>query len=264
MNIVTVAHDIAWKDIDANIAQTEAHVKKAKELFPDVQVVMFPELSLIGIVNEDNQTLAESLDGSAVARVKAIARAYGVALICGMIEKNEAGKPYNCTFVVSKNGELVANYRKNHLFTEGVEPEYYSPGETLSTFELEGWTCGLSICFDIRFPRLFATYKNAGVECVFSPCNWVNGRNKPAILENLVKARAHENQFFFAAVDRSGQDPSTMYYGVSAIANPYAEDIARHNGIYSYAELNKNEIATISKLLPLKDSYKDSYELTAD
>jgi predicted amidohydrolase len=96
---------------------------------------------------------------------------------------------------------------------------------------------------------------------MFSPNNWVNGRNKPEILEHLVKARAHENQYFFAAVDRSGQDPSTMYYGFSVISNPYAEDIARRNGVYSYAELNKDDIKNIGEMLPLEGSFKAEYEV---
>lgn len=261
MKIATVAADVAWKDIDKNLESTEGHVKKAKELFPEVQVILFPEISLVGCVDEGNKELAQSLDGPAVKRVKEIAKKNDVALICGLIEKNENGKPYNCAFVISKEGELIASYRKNHLFTEGDEPDYYSPGESLTVFELEGWRCGLSICFDVRFPRLFATYKKAGVECIFSPNNWVNGRNKPAILEHLVKARAHENQYFFAAVDRSGHDPSTMYYGFSVISNPYAEDIARRNGIYSYAELNKDDIKNLGELLPLSGSFKPEYEV---
>jgi predicted amidohydrolase len=261
MNITTVALDTVWQDIDANIDLTEKHVARVLELFPKTDIILFPEISLVGCVEKGNQKLAQSLDGRVVSQIKAIAKKYNVALVCGLIEKNETGNPYNCAFVVSKTGEFVASYRKNHLFTESNEPTYYSPGDTLVTFDLEGWKCGLSICFDIRFPRLFAAYKQAGVEVMFSPNNWVDGRNKPAILEHLVKARAHENQYFFAAVDRSGNDPDTTYYGVSVIANPYAEDIARRSGIYSYAELDKSDIANLGKQLPLSGSFKPEYQI---
>jgi len=266
MNIATVASDPVWKDIDKNIATTDEHVAKVLDLFPNTNVVLFPEISLVGCVDEGNDELAQTIDGSAVHQIKEIAKKYGVALICGFIEKNDAGtgKPYNTAFAVSKDGELLASYRKNHLFTEGDEPDYYTAGDNLATFDLEGWKCGLSICFDIRFPRLFATYKQAGVELILSPANWVEGRNKPAILESLVKARAHENQYFFATVDRSGQDPSTRYYGVSFISTPYAEDIARHDGIYSYAELDKTDIENLRTQLPLDESFKPDYKVIAN
>jgi predicted amidohydrolase len=261
MNVATVAHDTIWQDIDANIQQTEKHVERVLELFPKTDIILFPEISLVGCVDAGNKEFAQSLDGEAVQMIKSIAKRYKVALICGIIEKNGDQNPYNCAFVVSKTGQVIASYRKNHLFTEGQEPDFYTPGETLTMFEFEGWRCGLSICFDIRFPRLFATYRQAGVEVMFSPNNWVDGRNKPAILENLVKARAHENQYFFAAVDRSGKDPSTTYYGVSVVSNPYAEDIARRSGLYSYAELDKKEIETLRSTLPLASCFKPEYKV---
>ena len=156
---------------------------------------------------------------------------------------------------------MLASYKKNHLFTQSAEPKVYTKGDRLAIFELEGWKCGLSTCFDIRFPRLFEAYKNAGVEIVFSGFNWVEGRNKQNIMDILVKARAHENQYFMVAVDRSGKDPNTRYYGKSVFANPFAEDTATRKGIYSYAQLNKNEITDLGCSLPLNGSYKGTYKI---
>lgn len=262
MHIATVASSTIWKDPKKNVEQTERHVQEVLRLFPNTQIILFPEISLAGfVVDISNQDIAQSLDGEAVADIKRIAKQYNVALICGMIEKNDGGKPFNTQFVVSQDGELLARYRKNHLFTEGTEPEVFTPGDKLVTFEFKGWKCGLSTCFDIRFPRLFEAYKKVGVECMFAGFNWVAGRNKPAIMEHLVKARAHENQYFFAAVDRSGSDPNTSYYGTNIIANPYAEDIAKHEGVYGYAEISKEDIVTLSKSLPLEGSFKESYRI---
>ncbi len=78
-------------------------------------------------------------------------------------------------------------------------------------------------------------------------------------MEHLVKARAHENQYFFVAVDRTGSDPNTSYYGTNIIANPYAEDVAKHEGIYRYAEITKDDIVTLHKFLPLDGSFKKEY-----
>jgi omega-amidase len=263
MNITTVASDTIWKDVKKNVEQTEYHVAEVLRLFPKIQVILFPEISLAGfVVDPTNQDVAETMDGYCVTEIKRIAREYHVALICGMIEKNTEGKPFNTQFVVSKEGKLLAKYRKNHLFTQSTEPKVFSPGEDLVTFELEGWKCGLATCFDIRFPRLFEAYKKEGAECMFAGFNWVEGRNKPAIMEHLVKARAHENQYFFAAVDRTGTDPNTKYYGTSIICNPYAEDVAKHDGIYAYAEISKEDIVNLGKLLPLDKSFKEEYKIT--
>lgn len=261
MNIVTVASNTVWKDVNKNLELTKQHTAEVMQRFPKADVILFPEISLAGfVVDPNNQDVAEALSGKAVDSIKNIAKKYRVALICGLVESNPDGRPYNTQFVVSKSGELLASYRKNHLFTASAEPETFTAGNKLTTFELEGWKCGLSTCFDIRFPRLFEAYKNAGVECMFAGFNWVEGRNKPEIMKHLVAARAHENQYFFAAVDRTGTDPNTSYYGTSIIANPYAEDIAKHDGVYSYAELSKEDIASLGNVLPLAGSFKFEYK----
>lgn len=260
MKIASVALNTVWKDCSQNLSQTEHHVSQILKLYPKVDIILFPELSLMGFVTDSsNRDIAESLDGYCVNEIKRIAKANGVALICGIIEQNNDDNPYNTSFVISKEGELLAQYRKNHLFTQSPEPTVFSAGQELATFELEGWKCGLATCFDIRFPRLFEAYKKANVECIFSGFNWVEGRNKPAIMENLVKVRAHENQCFFVAVDRSGADPNTRYYGTRVISNPYCEDVAIKQGIYAYAEIAKDDISTLRSLLPLTSSFKSEY-----
>lgn len=262
MNIASVASNTAWKDVKKNIEHTERHVAEVLRLHPKTEVILFPEISLAGfVVDASNVDIAEPMDGRCVAQIKRIASKYNVALICGMIEQNPGGKPFNTQFVISKNGKLIAKYRKNHLFTQSAEPEVFSAGEDLAVFELEGWKCGLATCFDIRFPRLFEAYKKAGVECVFAGFNWVEGRNKPAIMKYLVKARAQENQYFFAAVDRSGSDPNTRYYGTNVIANPYSEDIAEKHDIYAFATVSKNDIVSLEKLMPLSGSFKEKYSI---
>lgn len=262
MNIATVASDTAWKNCDENIGKTRQHVADVMAKRPETDLILFPEISLMGFVTEpSNQDIAEAIGGHCVSSIKEIAKEFNVALVCGIIEENPVGKPFNSTFVVSGAGELLAVYRKNHLFTESTEPDVFTPGEELVTFELNGWKCGLSTCFDIRFPRLFEAYKHAGVELMLSGFNWVQGRNKPAIMENLVKARAHENQYFFVAVDRSGSDPNTTYYGKSVITNPYSEDIAEHDGIYAYAHFEKDDIEALAEALPLAGSFKSEYEM---
>jgi predicted amidohydrolase len=70
-------------------------------LFPNSQIILFPEISLAGfVVDVSNQDIAETMDGYAVTEIKRIAQTYYVALICGMIEKNDNGKPFNTQFVI--------------------------------------------------------------------------------------------------------------------------------------------------------------------
>lgn len=261
LNVCTVASETVWKDKQKNIEKTEHHVAEALKLFPKIQAILFPEMSLVGYVTDASNRgeLAEPMTGFCVTEVCRIAKKYGVALICGMIEEKKDDKPYNTQFAVDKKGALLVRYRKNHLFTGSPEYELYFTGEELAVFDLEGWKCGLATCFDIRFPRLFETYKKAGVECVFCGFDWVPGRNKTAIMDFTIKTRANENQYFFTAVDRSSAGPDISFHGKSIIANPYGEDISIKQDLYSYAELDKKDIEEIRKSLPLSGSFKEKY-----
>jgi predicted amidohydrolase len=262
MNITTIASSPAWKDVNANLEMTETQVREALELFPESDILLFPELSLSGfVVDEDVNEVAQPLNGPAVMAVRELAKKHDVAIVAGIIEAVPGEKPANTVFVASPDGEMLASYRKNHLFTQSEEPNLYCRGDGLATFEYKDWKFGLSTCFDIRFPRLFETYRQAGVECMISGFNWVEGRNKPAIMEHLVLARAHENQLFFAAVDRNGENAGVSFYGTSVIASPYAENLAVTNGIYSSASLDKQDIETLRSVLPLGGSFKESYKL---
>ncbi len=260
LRVATVAFETAWKNPEKDIINFRRDVKKVLELYPDTQIILFPEITFMGyVLDESNKDVAETIHGRTVSEVKKIAKENKVALIVGIIEKGDKEKPYNLSVAVDKTGEILATYRKNHLFTESREPEVYSAGAKLSIFEFGGWKCGLAVCFDIRFPRLFEAYKKQGVECVFIGSKWITGRNKPAILDFMVKARAHENQNFVVSVDTSGSDPNTTYHGISTISNPYGENLAKQNGIYFQAVLDKKEIEMLSAALPLSESFKETY-----
>jgi len=261
LHVATVSSDTVWKDKKANLAAAERHVGEALTHAPQTRIILFPELSLTGFVLDDSvETLAEPVDGPSIHELQRIASANRVAIIAGLIEQGPE-RPFNTAVAVDWDGRLLARYRKCHSYTGSAEPTFYAAGDSLTVFELDGWKCGLSICFDIRFPRLFEAYRAAGVECLFSGFNWLAGRNKPKLIEHLVKARANENQWFMVAVDRSGADPNTAYTGVSVIANPYGEDIGTCRGPHTWAVLDKSDVEDLRATLPLTGAFKSGYRL---
>src|SRR5688572_1061705 len=102
MHVATVAMDTIWKNAKKNVEQTERHVAEVLKRWPKTQIILFPEMCLMGyVIDESNQEIAEPLDGYCVTEIKRIARENNVALICAMAEKNpDGGKPFNSTFVI--------------------------------------------------------------------------------------------------------------------------------------------------------------------
>ncbi len=119
MNICLINFESVWKDKLANIRQKRVLITEAIEHRPDIDIIVFPELSLTGyILDSDAEALAENLTGESLIALQDEAKKHSVAIIFGFIEVNPHGKPYNSVVVISKSGEVITTYRKNHLFSQ--------------------------------------------------------------------------------------------------------------------------------------------------
>ncbi|MEA2392387.1 MAG: deaminated glutathione amidase [Solirubrobacteraceae bacterium] len=178
---------------------------------------------------------AEGLDdGESVAAMRDWAREHGIHLVGGSItERSESGRLFNTSLVFDPRGELVATYRKIHLFDVEVgghvyrESDVEDPGEEIATVDVEGWTVGLSVCYDLRFPELYRilTLRGANVLVVPAAFTMATGRDH---WELLLRARAVENQCYVIAAGDWGEHPGgRRTYGRSMIVDPWGVVIAQ-------------------------------------
>jgi predicted amidohydrolase len=65
--------------------------------------------------------------------------------------------------VIASDGQVIETYAKMHLFSLSGEQERFLPGNALGIFPLGILTCGMAICYDLRFPDLFRIYASRGV-----------------------------------------------------------------------------------------------------
>jgi predicted amidohydrolase len=114
-----------------------------------------------------------------------------------------------------------------HLFSYGHEDEGNSPGTDLGMFTLGSLSCGIAICYDLRFPDLFCLYAQKGVQAVFVPSAWPHIRTRH--WELFIQARALENQMYIIGVNTTGQTPIESYSGNSMTADPQGTIISRAN-----------------------------------
>jgi predicted amidohydrolase len=143
------------------------------------------------------------------------------------------GKFYNTSVVIGPGGEIVATYRKIHLFDVDVpdaivhrESNVIAPGEEIVVVRFAEFALGLSICFDVRFPELYRKLALTGAVVIAIPAafNAVTGR---AHWELLVRARAIENHAFVVAAAQVGTTAEGIAtYGHSLIVDPWGEILA--------------------------------------
>ena len=102
------------------------------------------------------------------------AKRHGITLVGGSFTEEREGheKLSNTCPVFDPEGELVAVYRKIHMFDVEVggqvyrESETEEPGEEIVACEAEGWRLGLTICYDVRFPELYRILALDGAELI--------------------------------------------------------------------------------------------------
>jgi predicted amidohydrolase len=169
----------------------------------NASLAVFPEATMTRF-GSDLAAAAEELDGPFCREVGLACAATGVAAVIGVFEPAGAGRVYNTAAAFSAAGDLVASYRKIHLFDAlgSVESETVAPGSDLVVTSLAGAPVGLQICYDIRFPELTRALAVAGARLVTVSAAWAAGTFKEEHWVTLLRARAIENTVWIAATDQ--------------------------------------------------------------
>jgi deaminated glutathione amidase len=207
------------------------------------------------------RAVAEPLEGGeTVEAMSGWARMHGLTLVGGSIVERREGheKLSNTCVVFDPQGEIEAVYRKIHMFDVDVgghvyrESETEEPGDGPRTTEVEGWTVGLTICYDLRFPELYRILAVEGAELVTIPAAFTLYTGKDH-WELLVRARAVENQCYVAAANQWGTfADGKAAYGRSLIVDPWGVVLAQaadEDGVIA-AEIDKTRLERIRRSLP--------------
>lgn len=221
MRVHLVQLDIQWEDAPANRGRVESLMKAAGVAPGDL--VLLPEMFDTGFSFNTERTADvrhESRDF-----VAHLARSYGVSVVAGITAAaREAGaRARNRALVADPAGHIVAQYDKRHLFPLGEPSEAgrLEAGSELTLFNWAGLELCPLICYDLRFPELFAAGLARGAQGFCLVANWPSVR--AGHWRALLIARAIENQAFVFAVNRVGRDPRLSYAGGSMVIDPFGE-----------------------------------------
>ena len=186
-----------------NLGRVQEALREAADGGADLAV--FPEATQVRF-GSDLRAAAEPLDGPFCSGLAAAAKDTGVALVAGVFEPAPDGRVYNTAVAFDGHGELMATYRKLHLFDAfgHRESEEVAPGSVPVLVSLAGVRVGLEICYDVRFGELSRALAVAGAQLIVLPAAWAAGPFKEEHWVTLVRARAIENTVWVAAV---GQVP---------------------------------------------------------
>ena len=223
-------------DVSGNLDQAEAAIADAAADGADL--VALPELFTVGYFAFDSYAReAEGLDGPTLAGLGDLAAELDVGLLAGSVVEDlsasaAAGHDVpaeeglaNTAVLFDRSGERRVVYRKCHLFGYGSkETRLLTAGQTLPTVDFEGFTVGVTTCYDLRFPRLYRELVDAGTTLVLVPSAWPYPRVEH--WQVLPRARAIENLCYLGAVNGAAEFPEATLLGRSTIYDPWGTPLA--------------------------------------
>ncbi|CCB63666.1 MULTISPECIES: carbon-nitrogen hydrolase family protein [unclassified Hyphomicrobium] len=187
-------------------------------------LVVLPELFLTGYnIGSRAAELAEAMDGPSLTAVAKIAARESCAICVGFAER-DGKNVFNSSALFDTQGNLVALYRKIHLFGP-KEQELFTAGDELVVARLGDCTIGMAICYDIEFPEFARALKRRGADLIVAPT--ANMLPFVEVPTTFVRARALENGLFLAYANHCGTEAELEYTGMSGISGPDGLDLAR-------------------------------------
>ncbi len=193
---------------------------------PDTQMVVFPEIHLLGASDGAADTgsyfdaVAEPLTGPLVRALGAVAVDAGVWLLPGSIaERGEDGRVYNTALVFDPDGRLVSSYRKVFPWRPH---EPWASGAGFTAFDVPGvGRMGVNICYDSWFPEATRQIAWLGAEVVFNIVKTTSDDRAQELV--LARANAITNQIYYLSVNAAGP----LGRGQSIYVGPEGEVLAQ-------------------------------------
>jgi len=222
VRVASIQFDVILGDVAANQKKAASLIEKAASC--GAQIVLLPELWNCGYILDELPRLAEGKSGKSITLMQKLATKHKIYIFAGSIAEKKDGKYYNTSYAINDRGDIIAKYRKAHLFSLGLrEKEYFTPGDDWILVDTPYLRVGMLICYDLRFPEFCRNLALRGAELLVVPAEWPKSRLVDWQL--FCKVRAIENQCFLLASDRTGED-DFAYPGSSAIISPRGDIIA--------------------------------------
>ena len=235
---------IAGVQMDPKIMKKEENLERCIELIrttakEGAKLIVFPECALTGYCYsslEEALPYAETIPGPSTDTLIEVCREFNVYVVVGLLEM-DGDKYYNAVAFMGAEG-LVGKYRKLHLPYLGVD-RFVNHGDLpLTVYDTNVGRIGMGICYDVNFPEHSRVLAIKGADVVVLPANWPEGFE--FIPKLIVPTRASENNIFYVAINRVGEERDFKFFGGSRIAHcfgiPLAEGKKNEEDIL-YAEI---------------------------
>jgi deaminated glutathione amidase len=230
IQVAPVPGPLTAAGVKSNVDKCVTYIERCVEQ-TGAELVVLPESASTGftpgVPPAELHALMDAVPGAITAPIQGAAAHLGVHVVFGTYEQGPAGAVYNTAALIGPYGDLLAAYRKTHLFSgeSAAEGGWVTPGDSSVVVRTDLASIGLMICFDGDYPELARVAAVRGAEVICRPSALLRSAD---IWELTNRARAYDNHVFVIGANATGVDPAgVVYFGNSMIVTPIAEVVAR-------------------------------------
>jgi predicted amidohydrolase len=227
------------------------------------EILFTPEMS--GLLDRDQGRARKNLrsedEDLVLAACREAAKANRIWLHVGSLAVlTDDDKVANRGFVIDREGQVRARYDKIHLFDVDLptgeswrESNTYAPGKGVVLVSgTPVGKLGLTICYDLRFPGLFARLAEADADLISVPAAFTVPTGK-AHWHVLLRARAIEAGLFVVAAAQVGRhEDGRQTFGHSLVIDPWGDvllDMGEQPGV-GFADIDLARIFDVRSRIP--------------
>ncbi len=268
---IAVGQMCASSDVEKNLEVVADLCARAKDR--GCAMLFLPEcFAFIGVKGTDALAVMEPLDGPLLGRYRELAARHRLWLsLGGFAEKGpDRDRRFNAHVIVNDAGEIQASYRKIHLFDVDMgdvngpvlmESATAAAGETLVTCDSPAGKLGVTVCYDLRFPEMFARLRyELGCEVMLVPSAFTKPTGQ-AHWETLLRARAIETQSYVVAAAQAGvHSEGRASHGHAMIVDPWGKVIAELDGEetgIAVADVDLGYLKDVRSRIPVETHRRD-------
>jgi len=181
---------------------------------------------------------SEKVPGEVGKVLGAEARSGHIAVVGGSVyEEVSPSERYNTSLVFNRRGELCGTYRKIHIPHDPAfyELNYFNSGDLgFRVFDIGQAKVGVLICYDQWFPEAARAASLMGAEILFYPTAIGTVDNIPCVegdwheaWETVQRGHAIANNVVVCAVNRTGREGTSVFWGGSFICNGFGKILER-------------------------------------
>ena len=227
-----------------------------EETLPQADIAVLPELWISGAFDLPlAREVAAPLDFPVLERIRAMAKATDTWVHAGSYaERLPDGRTFNTAVLIGPDGEIVATYRKRHLFGFATgERTLITAGDALIVAETPLGHTGIATCYDLRFPEMFRDLVEAGAETFLVASGWPTPRI--GHWDVLTRARAIEDQAWMVACNGVGSHADITLGGHSIVVDPQGNVVAEAGGDETvlFADVEPRRAAEWRQSFPVLD-----------